>query len=229
MRNCRSSLILWKQNLTTIEGDTGLVLKQYQIMIGILQAYRNEDIMSVAKLYVDLDTSLITDEGVLEIANAVTADMQTTGYQTLEDLGTAAWNAGKKEEAMEYYKKSLEINPENPSATYLLGRLYQNAGDTENARQCFSRIITVFPESEQASQAASAMGEMGLATAASGQSTAESEADRNRETTAAKETERDRQEEDNPPETTQAENVPETIPETAPEPVPETVPVNDVN
>ena len=115
------------------------------------------------------------------------------------------------------------------SATYLLGRLYQNAGDTENARQCFSRIITVFPESEQASQAASAMGEMGLATAASGQSTAESEADRNRETTATKETERDRQEEDNPPETTQAENVPETIPETAPEPGPETVPVNDVN
>lgn len=215
--------------LTTIEGDTGLVLKQYQIMIGILQAYRSEDIMSVAKLYVDLDTSLITDEGVLEIANAVTADMQTTGYQTLEDLGTAAWNAGKKEEAMEYYKKSLEINPENPSATYLLGRLYQNTGDTENARQCFSRIITVFPESDQASQAASAMGEMGLATAASGQSTAESEADRNRETTAAEETERDRQEEDNPPETTQPENVPETIPETAPEPVPETVPVNDVN
>lgn len=40
-----------ENKLTTIEGDTGLVLKQYQIMIGILQAYRNEDIMSVAKLY----------------------------------------------------------------------------------------------------------------------------------------------------------------------------------
>ena len=74
---------------------------RYQIMIGILQAYRNEDIMSVAKLYVDLDTSLITDQSVLEIANAVTADMQTTGYQTLEDLGTAAWNSGQKEQAME--------------------------------------------------------------------------------------------------------------------------------
>ena len=59
-------------------------------MIGILQAYRNEDIMSVAKLYVDLDPSLIVDESVLEIANAVAADMQTQGYQTLEDLGTAA-------------------------------------------------------------------------------------------------------------------------------------------
>ncbi|MFR1831957.1 MAG: tetratricopeptide repeat protein [Lachnospiraceae bacterium] len=168
-----------ENKLNTIEGDTGQVLKQYQTMIGILQAYRNEDIMSVAKLYVDLDPSLIVDESVLEIANAVAADMQTKGYQTLEDLGTAAWNSGQKDQAMEYYQKSLEINPNNPSATYLLGRLYQDRGDTENARQCFSRIITSFPESPQASQAANAMSQMGLPTAAAGQNETEAAGEEN--------------------------------------------------
>ena len=106
-------------NATAARRFADEILQQYIPEFQRLEmCIRDRDIMSVAKLYVDLDTSLITDESVLEIANAVTADMQTTGYQTLEDLGTAAWNAGKKEEAMEYYKKSLEINPENPSATY---------------------------------------------------------------------------------------------------------------
>lgn len=148
--------------LTTIEGDTNLVVAQYQTIIGILQAYQNDDIVSVAKLYVNLDTSLITDESVLEIAETVTADMQSRGYQTLEDLGTSAWNSGQEEEAIAYYQKSLEIKPDNPSATYLLGRLYQNQGDTDKAREYFSKIITSFPNSPQASQATSAMAQMGL-------------------------------------------------------------------
>ena len=242
-----------ENKLTTIEGDTGLVLKQYQIMIGILQAYRNEDIMSVAKLYVDLDTSLITDQSVLEIANAVTADMQTTGYQTLEDLGTAAWNSGQKEQAMEYYQKSLEINPDNPSATYLLGRLYQDKGDTENARQCFSRIITSFPESAQASQAASAMGEMGLPTSAAGQSQTEPAeeddgerggnaggSDRTQQNTGNSNASGSRGETSRQEPQTQTQQEPQTQPQTQAqpqeteaaqpeEPVPETVPVNNIH
>ena len=112
--------------LTTIEGDTGLVLKQYQIMIGILQAYRNEDIMSVAKLYVDLDTSLITDEGVLEIANAVTADMQTTGYQTLEGSGNCSMECRKKRRSY--------------------GVLQKESGDQSGKSFCHLSVRTFVPE-----------------------------------------------------------------------------------
>ena len=174
-----------ESRLAAIEGDNSQVLAQYQTMIGILQAYRSDDILSVARLYVNLDTSLIEDESVLAIADAVRTDMETSGYQTLEDLGTTAWNGGRPEEAMEYYQKSLEVQPNNPSATYLLGRLYQNQGNEDAAREYFTKILTEFPESDQADQAENALAQLGPVSqeAAAGQGTTAGES----ETTAAEE------------------------------------------
>lgn len=164
-----------ESRLSTIEGDNSQVLAQYQTLIGILQAYRSNDILSVARLYVDLDTSLITDESILAIADAVKTDMETNGYQLLENLGTQAWNAGRQDEAAEYYQKSLEVQPNNPSATYLLGRLYQSQGNSDLAREYFTRIITEFPESDQASQAENALAQLGPASNAVGASDVQAE------------------------------------------------------
>lgn len=166
-----------EEQLAAIAGDNNLVLAQYQAVIGILQAYQNEDILTVAQLYVGLDPSLIVDENVLAVVNAVKADMESSGYQVLEELGTTAWNAGQKDEAIAYYQKSLEVQPNNPSATYLLGRLYQSEGETEMARQYFTQILTEFPESSQAEAATEALAEMGPSFAEGGFSQGETGVD----------------------------------------------------
>ncbi len=144
--------------LATIDEDNQLVLVQYQTVIRILQAYRDDDLLAAAQAYASLDPSLIQDEGVTAIINAVTQDMTTEGYQTLEDLGTSSWNAGKKEEAVVYYEKSLQVKPDNPSAMYLLGRIYQELGNTDLAVQWFGKIIDEYPDSSQAEQAKTARG-----------------------------------------------------------------------
>ncbi|MDO5417080.1 MAG: tetratricopeptide repeat protein [Lachnospiraceae bacterium] len=147
-----------EQELSDIEGANQAVLSQYQTVIGILQAYRSQDLMEAARLYTTLDASIITDQTVLEIVNSITAEMTTSGYQTLEELGTTAWNGGNLEEAAAYYEKSLELKPDNTAAMYLLGRAYQQLGNTESANAWFGKIIDEFPESEQAEPARTARG-----------------------------------------------------------------------
>ncbi len=144
--------------IAAIDGDHQAVLAQYQAVIGILQAYQNEDLMTVAQLYTSLDSSLITEPSILQIIMAVTQDMTTNGFQTLEDLGTSSWNGGNLAQAITYYEKSLEVNPNNPSAMYLLGRAYQQTGNTEQANSWFGKIIDEFPDSNQADQAKEARG-----------------------------------------------------------------------
>lgn len=144
--------------LATIDEDNQAVLAQYQTVIHILQAYREDDLLAAVQSYASLDPSLIQDESVTAIINKITQDMTTEGYQTLEELGTSSWNAGNKEEAAVYYEKSLQVKPDNTSAMYLLGRIYQELGNTDLAVQWFTKIIDEYPDSSQAEQARTARG-----------------------------------------------------------------------
>lgn len=147
-----------ESQLSSIDSDNQAVLAQYQAVIGILQAYRSEDLMTVAQLYTSLDPTLISERSVLDIIDEVTQDMTTNGFQVLEELGTSSWNGGNVRQAIAYYEKSLEVKPDNTGAMYLLGRAYQQTGDTDNANLWFGKIIDEFPESEQVEQARAARG-----------------------------------------------------------------------
>lgn len=147
-----------ESQLSTIDSDYQAILAQYQTVIGILQAYQSEDLMTVAQLYTSLDSSLITERSVLDIINTVTLDMTTNGYQILEELGTSSWNGGNLRQAIAYYEKSLEVKPDSTGTMYLLGRAYQQSGDTDQANQWFGKIIDEYPECEQVEQARAARG-----------------------------------------------------------------------
>lgn len=144
--------------LSTIEGDNNAILAQYQTLIGILQAYRQDDFMTAVSLYASLDTEAITEPSVKAIVDDVTADMTTNGYQILENLGTEAWNAGNKTQAEEYYQKSLAIKPDNPAVMFLLGRLYQGSQREEEANELYNQIMTNYPDSEEAQKVIEARG-----------------------------------------------------------------------
>jgi tetratricopeptide (TPR) repeat protein len=147
-----------QSQLSTIEEENQAKLNQYQILIGILQAYRSDDLLTTAQLFSMLDASLITDPDILTIVNAVSEDMTTNGYQTLQSLGTSSWNAGRINDAIQYYEKSIQVKPDNTSAMYLLGRIYQDQEDMEKANYWFGKILDEFPESSQAQQAREARG-----------------------------------------------------------------------
>ena len=145
-------------SLQTVMNDNGGILKQYQTLIGILQAYKKDDFTTAVKLYTGLDPSVITEADVQAIIGEIKTDMDANGYQVLQTLGEQSAKAGKQEEALDYYHKSLVIHPNNPQVMVSMGIIYKGLGDTENANNLFGDVIKNYPYTEYAAQAKTELG-----------------------------------------------------------------------
>ena len=141
--------------LTT--GNTS-VMTQYQSLIWILQDYRSGDLAGAAKSFAGAAFDLIEDQEIQSIVENIRQDMSANVYQTLVDAGVQLWNGGKKTEAMDYFQSSLTIRPDNPEALFYVGRLYQDAGDMDNANTMFDKIVNEFPDSDYVDRARNARG-----------------------------------------------------------------------
>ena len=141
--------------LTT--GNTS-IMAQYQGLIWILQNYRTGNLVAAAKAFADASFDLIEDENIKAIVESIRQDMTANIYQNLVDRGLTLWNAGNKTEAMDYFQASLTIKPDNPEALFYVGRLYQDAGDMDNANTMFDKVVNEFPDSPYVERARNARG-----------------------------------------------------------------------
>lgn len=140
--------------LSTLVSDNGGVLSQYQNLVRILQAYRDEDPQTAALVYVETDMSLLNDGVLNEIVAWVQQDMEENGYRTLMAMGDAAMNQeGGAAQAVDDYQKSLQIRPANPEVIYKLGLAFQTLGDQDTANQYFGDVIMNYPNSDYADDA----------------------------------------------------------------------------
>ncbi len=64
--------------------------------------------------------------------------------------GVALSREGRVPEAMEYLKKSLQINPRNPVALYNMGRLLDETGNIDAAVSCYEAAVALQPELDAA-------------------------------------------------------------------------------
>lgn len=140
--------------LAALVNDNGGVISQYQNLVRILQAYRDEDLRAAALLYVDTDMTMLSD-GVLDGTVAwIQEDMSTNGAQILMQMGDESMNQENGgAQAVEYYLKSLQIQPQNTEVIYKTGLAYQAQGDTDTANQYFGDIIMNYPDSDYAEDA----------------------------------------------------------------------------
>lgn len=137
-----------EENLKNLQNSSGGTLAQYQNLVKILQAYRDEDQKTAVLLYVDTDWSVLND-GVLNTTVAwIQKDMSETGYTLLMDMADEALADGDTAKAEEYYQKSLQIKADNPEVIYKLGMAYVTAGDQQTATQYFTDIIMNYPNSD---------------------------------------------------------------------------------
>lgn len=142
-----------EESLAAMVSDNGGILSQYQCLVQILEAYRNEDPAAAAQLYTRLDREAVHD-GVLDgIADKIQADMETQGYQVLKELADTAANAGNTDQAIGYYQQSLAIRPEDPQVLYQLGLMYKRKDEPDTANDYFGQVIMNYGDSEYAEMA----------------------------------------------------------------------------
>lgn len=143
-----------EDSLASMASDSGGILSQYQTLIHILQAYRNDDMRNAALLYSDLDTSVLNDGVVNDIVTQVRSDMLENGWQTLRQMGDEAMaQGGGAQTAIDYYQRSMKIRGEDPQLLYLIGLAYVSLGDTDSANEYFGNVIMNYGNSEYAEQA----------------------------------------------------------------------------
>ena len=142
-----------ENSLSALIADSGSVTSQYQKLVKLLQAYRDEDMQTAALLYVELDFSVLNDGELNEIVASVQADMDANGPQILEQMGDDAVTQGDYGKAAEYFQKSLQLKPENPGVIFKLANAYRAQGDTATGNQHYRDIIKNYPDSEYAEPA----------------------------------------------------------------------------
>ena len=143
--------------VSQFESANASFMGQYQALNQIRTALADGDTLQAAKLYTGLDQSQISDATMLQQLQSIKVQMEGSIYQELADQATSAWNSGNKDQAIELYNLSLAIR-EEPENMYLLGRLYQNMGKTDEANTLFDKIIGAHPDSNYAERARQARG-----------------------------------------------------------------------
>lgn len=122
---------------------------QYRALTQINQAYESGDIVLAAQLYTGLDSSQITDDNLMSQYQNIKHIMESSVYQQLSEKATNDWNGGDQQSAAELYLLSVTIR-EEPENMFLLARLYQSMGRSEDANTLFDKIIGSYPESPYA-------------------------------------------------------------------------------
>lgn len=142
-----------ESDLENLLGDSDSTLVQYQTLVEILQAYREEDFETAVKLYIELDADKIISENMLNILAEIETDMIANAPDVLEKLAIQSTEAGDRDQALRYYEEYMKFNDRNPQIIFNMAMIYKNKGDEETSDQLFGQVIMNFDDEELAAKA----------------------------------------------------------------------------
>ncbi|MBQ5868063.1 MAG: hypothetical protein IIW68_01895, partial [Lachnospiraceae bacterium] len=140
-------------NLENLIGDSDSTLVQYQTLVEILQAYRSEDFETAVKQYMELDTTKITNENMLNILSEIEADMAANAPAVLEKLAIQSTESGDADQALRYYEEYMKFDDRNPHIIFNMAMIYKKKGEEETSDQLFGQVIMNFDDEELAAKA----------------------------------------------------------------------------
>ncbi len=149
-----------EQQLDTYLNSSDNEVSQYAILVKMMQARQGGNLTDAVMLYPGFDPSLFMDETVRAVAEGIKQDIETNGYETLEELAYTMWSAGRMGEAVTYYQTCLTIRPDNPAVILNLGMINRAQNQTDAAVELFTQIVTQYADSEQAARASQELAEL---------------------------------------------------------------------
>ncbi|SFR79690.1 tetratricopeptide repeat protein [[Clostridium] aminophilum] len=167
--------------LNDLMNNSDSVLAQYSTMIQIENYLRQGNMSAAAALYPKFRPDAFTDETVKGIGMALKNEIETNGYQTLEDTAYSEWAAGRFASALDLYNTCLQIRPSNPKVILYMASISKAMNNREDAIKYYSQIIANFTDSEQAATARTQLAELSPEAAQA----AANQADANRKAAAA--------------------------------------------
>src|SRR5256885_9682240 len=131
-----------RRNLEIAYGDTGIVERRLEELEERLRA-NPEDLEALVQSGIAEKTAGRLERAHSLFQRAIDKDQDSSVLHFL--LAETLYNRGLHEDAMRSVKRSIEVNPENPDALYLIGFILGDLGRAEEAAEANRRAVMLNP------------------------------------------------------------------------------------
>ncbi len=125
--------------------DYDAAFDAYQIALRICPDYAAA-LNNVGNLYKRVREDMVNYQRYLNAALYANPEYYSAAY----NLGIFNFLQGRHDDAIRYYSRALEYEPDKPEYQHAIGRAYQEKGDQENAVRYFKRYLELAPQAEHA-------------------------------------------------------------------------------
>lgn len=126
--------------------DRDAAVEAGEALLTAYDAYINEDIELAGDTLEGIDETLLSEKGktiIKTLRDQVNTQYLTSTYSE----GMSAYNSNKNAEAIELLAKVVAMDEQydNGNALYNLAQAYRKTEDWEHALECYSKVVTLFP------------------------------------------------------------------------------------
>ena len=138
----------------------GIDTETYTNFYKAIKLYMDGDEVEAAKTLSEVKETAIENKAAKEIYNTIkTATFKKTA-EKLAEQGRAIYNNSKYEEAIELFNQALNIDKDNVTAIYFLGRCYHRMGNYDKAIEQYNIVINEYPDSTRVKEAKTRLAEL---------------------------------------------------------------------
>ena len=161
-----------KNNMDSVDSlaDSG---ENEERLIQAMKAYLDNDFVTAGTVLADVNKSLLDGQDAQSVYEFLLSKTKDTVENQIYEQAHIYYDDKDYMNAVTYFNKVLNLNPDSAEAWYYMGRSYQSLTDFEEARNCYRTIIEHYGDSEYVDEAQSYLDQIQDQTSA-GQ-TAESE------------------------------------------------------
>ena len=161
-----------KNNMDSVDSlaDSG---ENEERLIQAMKAYLDNDFVTAGTVLADVNKSLLDGQDAQSVYEFLLSKTKDTVENQIYEQAHIYYDDKDYMNAVTYFNKVLNLNPDSAEAWSYMGRSYQSLTDFEEARNCYRTIIEHYGDSEYVDEAQSYLDQIQDQTSA-GQ-TAESE------------------------------------------------------
>lgn len=122
-------------------------------LIQAMKSYLDNDFVTAGTVLADVDKTLLDGQEAQDVYDFLLTKTRDTVVNQLYAEAYEYYNQKDYMNAVTYFRKVLNLNPDSVEAWYNMGRAYQYLTDFEQARNCYNTIINNYGDSDYADDA----------------------------------------------------------------------------
>ena len=118
-----------------------------------MNSYLDNDFVTAGTVLADVDKTLLDGQEAQDVYDFLLTNTKDTVINQLYEEACEYYDQKDYMNAVTYFRKVLNLNPDSVEAWYNMGRAYQYLTDFEQARNCYNTILNNYGDSDYANDA----------------------------------------------------------------------------